>query len=508
MTRILLRFTVFLLGWAGLSGAVERVQVDMNYVRGLARALAASPYKPDSKPLPSVLRKLSYDQYRRIQFNTEKSLWGGDHLGFVAQFYHLGWIFKEPVTLNEFTASHCQKIPFVSDFFRYGNPPVIPPRKLPDDLGYAGFRINYPLNRPNVKDELISFLGASYFRALGRGQRYGISARGLALDTGLPHKAEEFPRFKEFWLGKPKPGAKHIVIYALLDSPSVAGAYQFTVTPGKTTEVDVSASLFVRKAVDVFGVAPLTSMFWYGENTFNNPGDFRPEVHDSDGLSIEDKEGDWIWRPLINVPALLTTDFPEDDPKGFGLMQRDRDFRDYQDLEAEYQLRPSVWIQPESGWGKGTVRLIELPTASEYQDNIVAFWVPAKNPKAGEELNLRYRLSWLMESRKVLEPEPGRVEETRVGRLAGIPQGQMFVLEFSGKELAKLPMDAPVTAVVDTGSNGRLLGSVVMKNNHDQSWRAVLKVEALDMKKPVDLKCVLKNGYNTLTETWTYHWIP
>ena len=233
-------------------------------------------------------------------------------------------------------------------------------------LGFAGFRVHFPVNTQAYKDEVLVFLGASYFRALGQGQQFGLSARGLAIDTA-ESSGEEFPRFVEFWIERPQPGAKELTIYALLDSPRATGAYRFVLKPGVTTVLDTDARLFLRKNVAKLGLAPLTSMFYFGGNQRPSREDYRPAVHDSDGLSIREATNNWIWRPLVNPKRLLVTSFALSDPAGFGLMQRARSFEQYQDLEARYDLRPSAWIEPKGGWGTGPRRAGADPRARRDQ---------------------------------------------------------------------------------------------------------------------------------------------
>ncbi len=358
-----------------------------------AKTAAAAPYQPSEMTLPEVLRKLNYDTYRNITFRRERDLWHGTESAFEVQFFHPGYLFQQPVVVHEVREGEVQPLPFGHRYFRY---PDFPAARMGDEtrLGFAGLRILYPLNAPKKLDEVISFLGSSYFRALGRGQTYGISARGLALDTAenLP---EEFPLFREFWLCRPEAGAKTMQLFALLDSPSVSGAYRFQIDPGADTTVAVEAHLFFRQTVEVLGLAPLTSMFWRGEEERQRPpDDRRPEVHDSDGLEIEDAAGATTWHPLRSVDKVTTQLFPESSPKSFSLLQRDREASHYRDREAHYEKRPSVRVESLGEWGPGQVRLLQLPTTNEYNDNVVAFWQPAKSPAAGDEIRFKYRLHW------------------------------------------------------------------------------------------------------------------
>ena len=286
-----------------------------------------------------------------------------------------------------------------SDAFDFSSAKVTPPAEVP----VAGFKLIYPLNGPKL-DEIVSFLGASYFRPIGREQTYGASARGLAIDTATGRQ-EEFPAFRSFWLVKPEPDAHEFTVWALLDSPGASGAFSFRIRPGARTIVDATAILFMRHDLTLMGVAPLTSMFFTGKT---NPArnDFRPEVHDSDGLFIVSGIGERIWRPLSNPSALAVSSFLATNPRGFGLLQRERTFAQYQDTTANYHARPSLFVEPDGDWGDGEVRLVEIPTNSEYHDNVVAFWVPREPARRGQRLEYRYRTSALIDEPRALGTRP------------------------------------------------------------------------------------------------------
>jgi glucans biosynthesis protein len=296
-----------------------------------------------------------------------------------------------------------------------------------------------------------------------------------------------------------------VTVYALLDSESVAGAYRFTIAPGTDTVVHVKATVYARKNVPVFGVAPLTSMFWHGENT-DATRDFRPEVHDSDGLLMHNGAGEWIWRPLGNPKQVRVSAFADDNPRAFGLLQRDRNFENYQDLEAQYHARPSAWVEPVGKWGRGSVRLLEIPTAFEYDDNVVAFWVPEKLPPAGEPIELEYRLHWFLDQ---ITPPGGYVRSTRHGKSARYEPGmERFVVDFEGARLKALPLDAKVEDVVSVLSGGKMHHSTVQKNPINGTWRGAFTVKPDGSGKPVELRCYLRRGNDSLTETWSYLWQP
>jgi len=470
-------------------------------VQAKAAALAAKPFAENTPELPPFLSNLDYDQYRDIRFRPDQSLWRQDQLPFQVQYFSRGSIFRNRVLINVIEQGKQLPIDFAPSMFDFGRLPV--PMEVPKDLGFAGFRLHYQLNVQQYFDEVIAFLGASYFRAVGRDELYGLSARGLAVDTGLP-KGEEFPVFREFWLEKPAAGAKHITVYALLDSPSVTGAYRFVIKPGEVTDIAVTKVLSFRNDIQKLGIAPLTSMYFHGKTTQRYVDDFRPEVHDSDGLLIEAGNGELIWRPLNNPQRLAFSSFSINQLRGFGLLQRERDFDRYQDLEAKYQRRPSAWVTPGGNWGAGYIELIEIPTDGEFFDNIVAFWVPAEPVTAGSTRTFEYTLSF---------GEVPRLD-TLVGRAVsmGIGPGKhqdvnqrRFVVDFAGGELARLPDTTEVTADVFS-STGALGIPVVERNPYTGGYRVFFDFTPGD-EPLAELRCNLREGENFISETWTYQWL-
>ncbi len=471
-----------------------------------ARELANRPYVKQAPALPKPLKDLTYDQTRDIRFDPARSLWRDQKLPFEVQFFHLGGYFDQPVRVYEVIGKEVREVVFETAMFDYGKNRL--DRSQFAKIGFAGFRVHFPLNavpgKPAYKDELVAFLGASYFRALGQGQRYGASARGLAIDTAQ-RSGEEFPRFEQFWIERPAAGAKELVIHALLDSRRLTGAYRFVIRPGAETATDVQARIYLREPVAKLGVAPLTSMFFFGENQRAPSEDFRPEVHDSDGLSIHASNGEWIWRPLVNPRRLLVTSFALTDPRGFGLMQRDRQFDRYEDLEARYEMRPSVWVEPVTKWGAGRVELVQIPTPNEVNDNIVAYWIPAAVPAPGTPFDISYRMLWLKDTDR--RPLNGWVVQTRRGH--GYHQNPSsndtikLTVDFDGPALRKLPVNAPVQADVGI-ANGQSSDLVVHRNDVTGGWRVVVELRRLDREKPTEVRAFLRNGKEVLSETWNY----
>ena len=479
---------------------------DFDVLRYRAKMLAAKPYEVRPVRVPDWLLNpaFSYDQHREIRYRPAKSWWIRDQVPFQLQFFHPGFIFNKTVQLNELQDKREHPIPFNRDLFDYGRNKL--DQEIPSNMGYSGFRIHTPLNSGEYFDELAVFQGASYFRALCAKAVYGLSARGLAVDTA-ESSGEEFPVFEEFWIQKPAPGAKEITAYALLDSSSVAGAYRFTITPGTETVIHVKSTIFLRKAVKVLGIAPLTSMFWHGENSSNHYADFRPEVHDSDGLMIAHGGGEWLWRPLSNPEVLHSSSFADQNPRGFGLIQRDRNYSSYEDLEANYHLRPSAWVEMIGTWGKGFVRLFEIPTPDETNDNIVAFWQPEFPAAPGEPMDFEYKLHWFIG--QDVKPPAGYAIATRVGHSKTHESDlQRFIVDFDSSYLHNKPEDPDVEAVVSVGPGATLVHQALQKNRFNGSWRLAFALRADNSKQPVELRCFLRKKVNVLTETWSYRWNP
>jgi len=469
------------------------------------RAKAAEPYATVQVELPAFMQDLDYDKYRLVQFDPKRAKWADAGLPYHVHAFHLGWLFKEPVELFKVEGDNARPMGFTTEDFIYYNElkDAEKPLEMP---GVAGFRLNYPLNRPGTFDEVVSFLGASYFRALGQNNVYGLSARGIVLNSWVD-EPEEFPRFSQFYLQRPG-GEGPITVYAALEGKSVTGAYRFVIAPGAATTMEVTARLFFRNAVKELGIAPLTSMFLYADNNRSQFDDYRPQVHDSNGLAVERSNGERLWRALNNPPSLANSYIEDDSPHSFGLHQRTREFEHYQDANARYERRPSLNVEPIGDWGRGHLRLVEIPSKLEAEDNIVAFWVPADAPKPGDEREYAYKLSW-----GDLPPDPagpvGYVYDTRAGRggVSGTETAETlrkFVIDFKGHELESIDAETKLD-VFAAVSGGVLVFSTVSKIPEEGIWRAVLDVEVVG-KDPVELRAYLVGSGRILTETWLYQW--
>ncbi len=475
-----------------------------------AQGMARSAYVAPQSPSPEILYQIDYDAHGKIRFRTDLALWANGPSEFPVTFFHLGRFFQKPVRMHVVEGGQAREIVYDSDYFDM--PADSPARKLPDNSGFAGFRFQEARNGKLDwrKNDWVAFLGASYFRAIGELFQYGLSARGLAVDVAVFGKNEEFPDFTHVYFETPQPGSNTVTVYALLDGPSVAGAYRFVMQRAAAVIMDIDAAVYMRQDVSRLGLAPLTSMYWYSEKAKTTAIDWRPEIHDSDGLAMWTGAGERIWRPLNNPPRIITSAFTDENPKGFGLLQRDRNFDHYLD-GVYYDRRPSLWIEPQGIWGRGFIQLVEIPTDDEIHDNVVAMWVPADPVRAGQAIELRYRMHWSAE-----EPYPtplARVVATRLGNggQAGTarPKGvRKFMVEFIGQPLTRLPSGV-IPKPVLTASRGEFSNILTeaVPNNVPGHWRTQFDLTVTGTE-PVEMRCYLRNGNEVLSETWLYQYHP
>jgi glucans biosynthesis protein len=472
------------------------------WLTDLARTLASQAYSAPQAPSPSFVQTIDFDASQHIRFRKSCALWEHDELP--VRFFHLNKYVGQPVRIARLENGIAREVIYTKQCFQYDD------RSLreadPPDLGFSGFRV---MDGPGVETDWLAFQGASYFRSSGSRGQYGSSARGIAVNTAT-EMPEEFPRFSRFWIEQGDRVDHSVIIHALLEGSSVTGAYRFVCRRDKAVVMDVEARLFPRGHIDRLGLAPLTGMYWYGENTTGRRPDWRPEIHDCDGLAIWTGSGERIWRPLIDPPRVLTNSFLDNNPKGFGLLQRDHDFNDYQDDGAFYDRRPSVWVEPLEPWGEGAVQLVQIPTNGETDDNIVAYWTPKEPVSAGKALSLRYRLHWSDD-----EPYPptlARVVATRIGR-GGIPGAEAiapnrwkFVVDYEGGPLSTLARRYDVQPMV-TASHGTVDHRYAIQVVGTHRWRSFFDL-ALDRADPVELRCYLRLNGQTLSETWSYQFFP
>ena len=481
-------------------------------LRQQAKKLATVPYQRQEPPAKAIIQGVDFDKVQKIRFRQEDALWRGVAGADPIAFFHLNKYSADPVSIfavqdGPSGRQIAREVIYAPEYFDYGASSLDP--KPLARLGFAGFRV---MESQSSQVDWLAFQGASYFRSSGQDGQYGASARGIAVNTAL-QSAEEFPRFSQFWLAENGPLA---TIHALLEGPSVTGAYKFDCVKnpqaqGGTVVMNVHCDIFFRADISRLGIAPLTSMYWYGENERTKAADWRPEIHDNDGLSIWNGKGERIWRPLIDPPTLQTNSFVDNNPKGFGLMQRDRDFENYQDDGAFYDRRPGIWVEPKGNWGKGAVQLVEIPTDDETHDNIVVYWRPDDPIKSGDGLSFDYRLYW-QDSEPNYPKSLARAVATRIGR-GGVP-GQIpwpankrkFAIDWQGGGLSELQQRYDLTPVINV-SNGKAEGVYVIKVVGTDRWRCLFDI-TVDGKGPIDLRCYLKLSDKTLSETWIYQYFP
>jgi glucans biosynthesis protein len=481
-------------GWAEQLVPGDAAPFDLETLIAQTRALAENAYRP-APEVPTAWQSLTYDEYRKIWFDPRNAVWEGTDTPLRLDVFPAGLYFPRPVMINIVENGTARPLAFNIDAFdRTDDFPDLPL----EGMGYSGLRLRGPLERPNIHTEFAVFQGASYFRAIGTGQTYGLSARGLAIDTAEP-SGEEFPDFRAFWVEAPKPGTSTTTVHAQMDSPSVAGLYTFTITPGEALHMGVTARLFPRTELRHVGIGPLTSMFQFDETNRDRFSDFRPAVHDSDGLLILNGAGEHVWRPLANPKTLQVSGFQDIDPKGFGLMQRANRFGDFHDLEALYHNRPSLWVQPRGAWGRGHVALVEIPTDREIYDNIVAYWRPAAPLKPGDEAIYEYDLHW---GRDVApSANVPKVLNTRAGK--GFETGIVFAIDFEPDP--RFPEDLNQIDRVIRSSDGEVTTGVIQRNPETGGPRLAFTFHPGEATL-AEFRVQLLNQGKAASEVWLYRW--
>lgn len=489
-------------------GLGKPAPMSFDLLKERARALAGVPYAAPPIPDPAVLQAIDYDAHGRIRYRTDRALFADGE--FPVTFFHPGRFFQKPVRMHVLADGEASEILYDPSLFEM--PADSPARRLPRDTGFAGFRFQESRNGSLDwrRNDWVAFLGASYFRAIGELYQYGLSARGVAVDTVVADRPEDFPDFTHVYFERPAPGDDGVTVLTLLDGASATGAFRFRMRRTRSVVMEIETSLHLRRDVSRLGLAPLTSMYWFSETAKPGSVDWRPEVHDSDGLSLWTGAGERAWRALNNPPRTMVSSFADERPRGFGLMQRDRMFPNYQD-GVRYERRPSLWVEPVGDWGKGSVQLVENPTDDEIHDNVVAMWVPADPARAGNAYDFAYRLHWVDN-----EPFPSSYAEvvaTRMGKggQAGTvrPKGvRKFAIEFLGEPLTRLRSGVLPEPVV-TASRGEIRDARAMAVADDVPghWRVEFDLAAAG-PEPVELRLFLRNGAETLTETWLYQHHP
>lgn len=477
------------------ASSVEPVEFSRNTVIHWARQLSLAPFTPPDQA-PEALLNLDYSAYRKINYQQNAAVWAATPSRFSIQLFAPGFLFRDLIDIDTVEAGRRIPLTVAPDSFHVPNPELA--SVLAETGKYSGMRLHYPLNSESYADEFLVFQGASYFRGVSRGQLYGLSARGLAIDVAA-ETGEEYPIFRHFWVERPTDGGESIVVHALLDSRRVTGAFRFDIHPGAALRMDVQVMLFPREDIAHVGLAPLTSMFLHGPLQRARRSDYRPAVHDSDGLAMRRGNGEHVWRPLANPRHLQVSAFLDENPAGFGLIQRQREFSYFQDLEASYQRRPSAWVQPLGDWGKGQVQLVEIPTDSETNDNIVAYWRPQQGLQKHQPFEYAYRLSW---------PDhlPQSTDAAQVVRSAGgeklFSDHQEVMIDYVNlrvDELEAMVVRASITP-------GHVLESRIQPNPAVNGARVFVTLDAADA--PVaEMRVNLERAGASVTETWLYRWL-
>lgn len=483
--------------WLGGIKAGSATEVtSFESLKAVVRELADAAYVPPTEVGPEWT-DLSYVDYSQIQFRPDHALWGGQKRPFQIEFMHPGYVHRHAVEVAEQTKDGSQPVLYSTNSFVYGEAPIRPMSSRPS--GFAGFKV------VSVNDgylETGSFLGASYFRFLGTNQVYGLSARGLALNV---LDKEQFPIFRRFWLERPEPNSRELRLFALLDSPSIVGGFEFRIRSGATAVTRVQAYFQPRQAIKDPGIAPLTSMFLHDDNGRDVHRDFRPEVHDSDGLLMHSGEGRWIWRPLDKGRMMRVNAYSDEHPRGFGLLQRDRDFTHYEDPIARFERRPSAWVEPIGPWGKGSVVLVQLPSDREFSDNVVVYWRPDGPTAAREPWEYTYDIHWTTE--RLLPRTLAAVVSSRIGAVVVEPPkprpNLRFVIDFAGGPLRET---SQLRAETKVGPGATKVADSLYYIRETGVWRLVMEIT--QPRRAVDLQAVLHLGSETASERWTFTWQP
>ena len=478
-------------------------------LKKIAARMAREPYVAPPRPAPEIVGKIDYEAWGKIKFDVDHALFAQGPGRFPVSFFHLGMFFQKSVKMHVVNGGETREI--IYDPAMFDMPEDSPARLLPKGAGFAGLRVQEARDGTLDwhKNDWVAFLGADYFRAIGELHQYGLSSRAVALDVAVAGKAEEFPDFTNFYIDEE--GSKDgLTIYALLEGPSIVGASKFVMTRGKGVVMDIDQALFLRHDIARFGIAPLTSMYWFSETVKPTAVDWRPEVHDSDGLAVWIGKGERLWRPLNNPQRIMTSSFIDENPRGFGLLQRDRNFDHYLD-GVFYDRRPSLWVEPKGDWGKGAIQLVEIPTDDEIHDNIVAMWVPEKPAEAGSSVDISYRLYWLAD-----EPKPtelARCVATRLGNggQPGRPRPhgvRKFMVEFLGAPLAALAFgEKPEPVLWASRGSFSYIFTEAVPDDVPGHWRAQFDL-TVEGPEPVEMRLFLKSGDKTLSETWLFQYHP
>ena len=474
----------------------EGKSFDPNTVVEVARQLARRAYMAPSTDLPDTLRNLTFEQYQAIHIHRKDRVWDAEGRGFVIEPLHRGFVYQNPVTIYIVEDGTIRRLAYDVSRFEFGGVP--PPPQA--DLDFSGFRVLFRDRGAEDTREVASFQGASFFRGLAKGQVPGLMARGLALRPA-DARGEEFPLFRAFWIERPNALSDEIVAHALLDSESACGAYRFTIRPREETIIDVECTIFARNLLDHVGYGGIAGMFLLGAQSHRIDDDVRPEVHDANGLQLHTGQDEWIWRPVTNPETLQISVFSDQNPKGFGLLQRLRDPLAYQDQEKGFERRPSLWIEPIGDWAEGAVQLLEIPSTNETNPNILAYWRPKAQIAAGSQTSFALRQFWTWSAPD--RPDDATVQATRTGH-GSAPNRRRFIVEFSSSRFTDHAAIAGISAAAST-SKGKISDIRLTPHVERKTLRVTFELD-FGGETLCELHLVLMESGKTASETWLYRW--
>ncbi|MBX9759497.1 MAG: glucan biosynthesis protein [Beijerinckiaceae bacterium] len=476
---------------------------DPALVMDLARNLARQPWRKPSADLPEPFNALNHEQYVGIQRRPETIIWRDQSIGFALEPSQRGFIFSNSLQINIVEDGVARRLVYDPADYTFGKLNAPADRK---DIGFSGFKL-WQRAQDGSLEEFCLFQGQGYFQTVGRGQPFGASTRALAVRPVDQGRGEEFPQFVAVWIERPVLAANTVIIHALLDSESVTGAFRYTMRPGDATIVDTECTLFTRAAIDNVGIAAVQGTFLFGPIDRRRGDDVRPGVYDVSGVQMHSGKDEWIWRPVANRQSIQLSAFVDDNPKGFGILQRDRDFAQFADDDNHWEARPSVWTEPLGDWGAGHVTLLEIPAESQVNQNIIVYWRPRATLAANSETTFSYRQWWCWTPAD--RPPFATVLRSRSGRVTGSPPNarrRRFLVEFRGDALADVARFPEIAARVTTAS-GSIMTSRLMLSRQEKSARVTFDVDA-GAEPHTELRLLLESAGKPISETWLYRWTP
>ena len=468
-------------------------------VADLARALAAEPHKPPAPAPLDALASATPEDMAAVRYKPAELLWEGDNLAFTIEPLHRSRNLPGEVELYTVDGVFAARVPYDPGKFDFGK---LKPPPASAQLGFTGFRVHHRGGDGKL-NPVASLLNASIVSAAAHDQVWGAISQLLTVRSG-EQMAEEAPHIRAVWIEKPKPTATELILHAVVDTPSLAGAVRFTLRVGEATVIDTECTIFARRQVDHFGLAPIQATYLSGPLDWPHADDMRPAVYEAGGVQMLTGSGEWIWRPIANRARLQISGFVDNDPQGFGLIQRDRVFSAFLDDDNEWQRRPSVWIEPIGKWGQGEITLMEIPAASQNNKNIACYWRPKPALAAGSEGSFAYRQFWSWRP-------PGRsdgaiVTASRIGRIPGDTSEAKtrFLLQFEGGQLSD-PAKAATIVPIIWSSAGKVSSLRTYRTPRHRSMRVVFDLDASGQPL-VELRVVLKQDAVSTSETWLYRW--